>query len=96
MIHVTRRVGRNILWAFGRRRGFLHGCANASVLGHQTLFECLVLRCRHTGGGTGWKQRETEQAGSDLDFHSLDFVKGKCDTVIITIIDRQKASTFSA
>ena len=94
MIHVTRGVGRNVLRTFGWRRGFLHGGANAGVLGRQTLFEGLVLCCRHISSGTGRKQREAEQAGSDLDFHSLDFVNGKCRSFIITIIRWQKASIF--
>jgi hypothetical protein len=94
MIHVTWRVGRNVLRTFGRRRGFLHGGANAGVLGHQTLFQGLVRSCRHISSGTGRKERKSEQAGSDLDFHSLDFVNGKPPSFIITIIRLGEASIF--
>jgi len=75
MIHVTRRVGRNILRTFGWRRGFLHGGANAGVLCHQALFQRLVRSCRDIRSGTGWKQREAKQAGNNLDFHSLGLCK---------------------
>ena len=94
MIHIAGRVGRNVLRTFRRWGGFLHGGANAGVLGHQALFEGLVRSCRHICSGTGWKEREAEQAGSDLDFHWLDFVTGKRRSFIITIIRLREASIF--
>ena len=96
MIYVGRRIRRDILRAFRWWRGFLHVGASAGVFRRQALFQGLMVRCRHIGSGTSRQQSEAEQAGSDLDFHSLDLVNGKRRCFIITIINRRMASTFLA